>query len=82
MLTGRSIARPSVVQNSPRLASGRKSGGFKSPSWAASENTGFATHPPSIHVAPISATTSPNQHECILPPGLKEKKKKEIIIIT
>jgi hypothetical protein len=34
-------------------------------------NTGFATQPPSIHVAPISAITSPNQQEWIRPPGLK-----------
>lgn len=71
MLTGRSMALPSLVQKSPLLGSGLKSGGLRSPSWAARVNTGFATHPPSIHVAPISATTSPSQHECMRPPGLE-----------
>ena len=73
MLTGKSMALPSLVQKSPRLGSGLKSGVFSRPSCAAKVNTGFATQPPSIHVAPISVTTSPNQQEWIRPPGLESE---------
>ena len=71
MVTGRSIARPSLVQKRSLVGSVLRRGSFSRPSCAANVKTGFATQPPSIQVAPISATTSPSQQEWILPPGLK-----------